>query len=80
MAVSWYLCFPCALLSIVTTPLFLPYYLVRVNTCFRSLVTLYIPLLFSVLCQIESLLCRVNLALVFVDCYPVTTIIKPSLA
>ncbi len=35
MAVSWYLCLPCALLSIVTPPLLLPYYLVRVNTCFR---------------------------------------------
>ncbi len=54
MAVSWYVFVMC---SIVTPPLLLPYYLVRINTCFRSLVTLYIPLLFSVLCQIESLLC-----------------------
>ncbi len=74
MAVSWYVFVMC---SIVTPPLLLPYYLVRINTCFRSLVTLYILLLFSILCQIESLLCWVNLALVLVEWYPV---VKPSLA
>ncbi len=31
MAVSWYLCLPCALLSIVTPSLLLPYYLVKIT-------------------------------------------------
>jgi len=51
------LVFVFAMCSIVTPPLLLLYYIVRANTYFRSLVTLHIPLLFSLLCQIESLLC-----------------------